>query len=639
MTTKVPVVTTSAHSESNTSSYSTALSQTSKTSVAVAHLITDDGVGHFFGTFGTISYASKSATLKVVADYSETGFESSYETANEFESLNSTTEPTLTVSGAPASTTQTGGGGNATSKGAQTTNGSFKESFGSAGVFLRYRTGTGAPQSATTTYTPPLVTLDLLPAVRDVAVPGSVQFTWMGHPYQDADGILYRDRTDTAPGIASGLMNYTSGMAVMTDYVVGPNPGTINVQSLWTYRLKPTIANIVFNLPSSPSKPGSLIFSVSDVQGNQIVATSDLSGNISGTHTHGKVDFESGLAEIQFGDYVLDSSLTDAQKAEWWYSAGDVRVADGKIWRPWPVDPSTLRYAVVGYSYLPLQADILGMDPVRLPPDGRVPIFRAGGYVVMGHTGAIGPITVSNGQTIDCARVRLSRVRVVGADGVTINVGYTTNLDAGTLRFDNVTGYAQPVTIYHRIEDLLVLSDVQIGGALSFTRAVTHDYPAGAYVSSALMFGDLAAAVTDVWDQQTWTGVWSDAQIGSAATGTYNDTLAPIVVTNADAVPERWAVVFTNTTSFYVMGEHVGVIATGSIAAALAPLNPATGRPYFTLPALGWGAGWATGNVLRFNTDAPLRKVVPIRTTQPGPEPAFIDHDFELMIRGDVDRP
>ena len=28
--------------------------------------------------------------------------------------------------------------------------------------------------------------------------------------------------------------------------------------------------------------------------------------------------------------------------------------------------------------------------------------------------------------------------------------------------------------------------------------------------------------------------------------------------------------------------------------------NPATGVPYFHLPALGWGNGWATGNVLRF---------------------------------------
>jgi hypothetical protein len=96
------------------------------------------------------------------------------------------------------------------------------------------------------------------------------------------------------------------------------------------------------------------------------------------------------------------------------------RGTDGKIFRPEPVAASSLRYSAVAYSYLPLDADLLGIDPVRLPSDGRVPIFRPGGFAVVGHTGKI-TTSVSNGQTIDCARVRLSRVRVVGNDGVVIH--------------------------------------------------------------------------------------------------------------------------------------------------------------------------------------------------------------------------
>lgn len=122
------------------------------------------------------------------------------------------------------------------------------------------------------------------------------------------------------------------------------------------------------------------------------------------------------------------------------------------------------------------------IESIELPAlyDGRVPIFRPGGFAVVGHTGRI-IASVSNGQTIDCARVRLSRVRVVGHNGVVIHTGYVTDLEAG-------------------------------------------------------------------------------------------------------------------------IGENVGVIATGNTSTDCAPNNAATGVPCFFLPALGWGNGWATGNVLRFNT-------------------------------------
>ena len=96
--------------------------------------------------------------------------------------------------------------------------------------------------------------------------------------------------------------------------------------------------------------------------------------------------------------------------------------------------------------------------------------------------------------------------------------------------------------------------------------------------------------------------------------------------------------IFTNTTSYRVIGESVGEIGTGNTANACAPLNPATGVPYFTLPALGWGAGWAAGNCLRFNTDACGAPFFVIRTVLQGP--ASIDSDqFTLAFRGDVDRP
>jgi hypothetical protein len=82
----------------------------------------------------------------------------------------------------------------------------------------------------------------------------------------------------------------------------------------------------------------------------------------------------------------------------------------------------------------------------------------------------------------------------------------------------------------------------------------------------------------------------------------------------------------------------VGVIALGNTSTDCAPLNPATGSPYFTLPALGWGNGWAAGNVLRFNTIGAQFPVWIVRTVQQGPE-TVTDDAFTLLIRGDVDTP
>jgi hypothetical protein len=194
------------------------------------------------------------------------------------------------------------------------------------------------------------------------------------------------------------------------------------------------------------------------------------------------------------------------------------------------------------------------------------------------------------------------------------------------------------VTIEDRIEDMVLVSDVQISGQVSFLQPLTHDYPIGSYLSSALMAGDLHARTSLLFDQQTWVNAWSDDLSGSTAPASYNDVLAPLELTNKGAVTERWSVVFTGSTSFNVVGEHVGQIATGTINSDCAPLNPATGAPYFTLRALGWGSGWTAGNALRFNTVGALFPCWVVRTVQQGPE-TVIDDSFTLLIRGDVDRP
>ena len=481
--------------------------------------------------------------------------------------------------------------------------------------------------------------IDLTQSSSEPIVGGSCSFTLGGTRFVDRQGSLITNIDPaTGSGLTSGSINYSTGMASLTVLPVGaPNSGVIT--SMVTSQSPMPVTDVQFRTSTAPIRPSSLavqfVLADDDAQVSHIV-TSDANGRIESANVTGKVDYETGIVSLAFGKWELAAG----NETKSWYDAS--KIIGGHIFVASAVMADSIRYAAVAYSYLPLDANILGIDPVRLPSDGRVPIFRPGGFAVVGNTQSI-TATVTNGQTINCARVRLSRVRVVGFDGNVINSGYSVDLEAGMVTFSAVAGYSQPVRIEHRVEDMAVVSDVQISGELTFTRPLTHEYPItsppSSFVSSALIAGDLKARVSVLFDQATWNGTtWLDGVSGTAATGTFNDVLAPIVVTNKGAVSERWALVFTNTTSFNVIGEHVGVIAIGSTNTDLSPNNPATNTPYFKVPALGWGIGWAAGNMLRFNTVGAMTPVWVVRTIQQGPNTG-IQHSFTLLSRGDVDRP
>lgn len=476
--------------------------------------------------------------------------------------------------------------------------------------------------------------------VRTLMVPNytlrNASFTLGGTRYlQLTDNTLVHTPSPTAGGgtpagsvlAAGGVVNLSywpaSASPIISDWRGLIAPPTVGVQAPFT------APSAIFRTAAAPIRPASLSVLGTMQDGTTFNVTAGSDGKINGTRVKGRVDYEYGLVELYFvnpaGDVAFNTDLTHLGIAGLTTIPADL------------VMLNSVRYNAVSYSYLPLDADLLGIDPVRLPSDGRVPIFRAGGFAVVGHTGEI-TATVANAQTIDCARVRLSRVRVIGNDGVVINTGYTADLEAGTVTFTDVTGYSQPVTVQHRVEDMAVVREVSISGDISFTRALTHTYPLGSFVSSALIAGDLFARTSLIFDQATWDNSWKDAVVGSAATATFNSAQYPIAVTNRGAITERWIVRFTGSTAFEVIGENVGVIATGNTAVQCAPMNPATGVPYFTIDPLGWGAGWAAGNILRFNTIGAEFPVWVVRTVQQGPE-TVPDDQFTLLIRGDIDTP
>lgn len=501
-------------------------------------------------------------------------------------------------------------------------------------VKVSYRTtAAGNTTSETHLFAP---SVDLTASFRNPIVDGSCTITVGGKRYIDRQGSLV-SALDYATGAAtnSGALNYSSGLASFTVLNEGvPNSGTID--GLTTLQGPMPVMAVEFRTSAAPLRPSSFIvqFVIADDDAQTVrTVSADAQGVIFTPEVDGKIDYQTGVVTLRFGKWLTAAG----NESQPWYDA--TRVQDGKIFLAKAVLADTIRYAAVAYSYLPLDAALLRLDPVRLPQDGRVPIFRNGGFAVIGNTQSISA-TVSNGQTIDCARVRLSRVRVSGANGLTINTGYTANLESGKVTFTDVTGYVQPVKIEHRIEDMLRVSDVQINGQLGFTRAITHEYPVtGSYISSALITDDLKARVSVFFDQQTWDGVtFSDIPVGNVAPATYNNIASPLVVTNRGAVTERWALRFTNTTAFDIIGEHVGFVGVGNTNTVTAPINPATGTPYFSMPALGWGTGWAVGNILRLNTVGSTCPLWVVRTVRQGAE-SVQDDSFTLLVRGDVNRP
>jgi hypothetical protein len=173
---------------------------------------------------------------------------------------------------------------------------------------------------------------------------------------------------------------------------------------------------------------------------------------------------------------------------------------------------------------------------------------------------------------------------------------------------------------------------------LILSQPLERDYT-NATIAAAVVFGDLYAKTSVFFDQQNLnlSAQFKDLVEGSGASASYNIASYPIVLTNKNAITERWALYFTGATTFNIIGESVGTIASNqSITVDCAPLNPATGEPYFTIKAAGFGGGWASTNAIRFNTVAASRPVWLARVILGGESETDTD-DFEIELRGDID--
>ena len=482
-------------------------------------------------------------------------------------------------------------------------------------VFVEYRTEDGTRQHSYYIDVPKKYYIH--PASKLELIPGSVKFSAEGlhldassgelvdkthYILDNGTGTLYHSiNHGTGIGTVCGSINYEERTITITDDAFFPSQLYIK-EALGTLNIDP-VSYVVFRTPAAPLLPGSLQMRATMGDGTSLVGTAGTDGKIQGPGINGEVDFITGICKVTFGDWVADEwkSKPEAERP-FWYAGSPTQ--DNQVWRPSSVKASAILVNCVATYFLSLESKLLGLDPVRLPIDGKVPIFRDG-YIVLIHSSKdtllyddntpLNGAPVAN-KTYSTNRTNLSDLALYDATGKYYpemaagaycpelnknKVNYTIDVQNGTVTFganpdlndytlppDASTGqyqqYKLPLKAKTRIEDMCLATDTQITGHIGLSRPLTHDYRANeTMVSSVLPSGDLQAAAYGEFVQSNWDNVWSNDLRGNSPLANYNFVDFPIQVVNKGSIKERWLIRFTSSDRFDVIGENLGVLATG----------------------------------------------------------------------------
>lgn len=517
--------------------------------------------------------------------------------------------------------------------------------YAGTSIEARYRDTSGV-SSGVKQITGDKLRFDLTQGFDEQILSGAVRFMLGTDTYLDRTGTLVRNvNPANNSGTSSGTIQYGTGKIEIDSWT--PNTDNrLTLQSLTTTTDMPPVNRISFRTPVSPLRPGSLTVVVATLDYGQLTLRADDDGIIETSRAHGQINYDTGFVDLFFytKTEITESNRTGIEEQDWYdvlleYDEAGKRYINIPVW----VAPETVRYNAVAYTYIPLDAEILGLSATRLPLDGRVPIYRVGDIAIVSSSKAFELPDHVAGQTYELPDQRISWAELEDADGVKVPFDmYSVDYDYGKFTLGGdfaLNALVAPLTMRYRYQDMLLIRDVQINGQLTFTKPLTHNYDAeNTIVGSALVIGDMQARSTGKFVQETWNSVWRDEPSEGAISANYNDALYPIEVTNKGAIQERWALVFVTETTFRIVGETTGQLAgTGSTNADCAPINPVTNSPYFIVKKEGWGAGWTSGNVLRFNTIAAMFPVWVIRTVKQS-EPTVLSDEFQIMLRGDIDR-
>lgn len=457
-------------------------------------------------------------------------------------------------------------------------------------------------------------------------VANSLSFSIANKLFYDNQGMLQTDiNSNTGVGVDVGRVNYENGFATLDSWQTGEN--RVLVHGAVAYDRPPNVNQIAFRTPIAPLKIGSLQIFLTAVcanyhgslefvdkkivltvnsQGNILHQINDIKNNGETPTITGKVDFRNGIISLQCQHCSM--------------------IAD------------SIKYNAVGFTFMPLDSEIIGLDPVRLPTDGRVPFIRKGDLVAITEIkqksldDAVG--------VVDLGFERLSDVSIFDNNGVEV-IGFNVDLDKGLVSFSDdfiKSSYQFPLIVKYRIMDMSMVNSVDISGRVGLAKQVSHDFSTNAVVSTMMLAGDLQARATNVFSQKTWTQVFSSSLLNERAESQLQIANNPIIVTNESAISERWALVFTGATTVKIIGETLGEIAQASITSDIAPINPQTKKPYFRISSQAFGSGWGAGNVIRFDTVASSYPLWVGNAIQQHNGTSEDVYDFSVAFHANIDR-
>ncbi|MCL1114694.1 hypothetical protein L2703_13965 [Shewanella basaltis] len=426
---------------------------------------------------------------------------------------------------------------------------------------------------------------DAFPADREL-VPNTLtgKVTYQGGPYQftERDGALYITiytgfGTLTREEIRAAIVDYQTGSITLES-------GMSNLEYVGLVIAPESASVATFVLNASDAVLDTFyvqVFTVGDVL---ISASSDANGTVTGTGISGSI--VNNLVQLSFTQ--------------------DVKL-------------STLRYDITEQVRNLPPADIYGLNPLRIPNAGIVDIFRQWGTVAVSHTDYQNVVSPSSG-TVITIRTGSNFVDITDSTGASLWTAtsdhFSVDSAAGTVTLNSdFSGFTAPFILSDTISELALVTAVNTN-TVTISAALSREYPIGSSVASVQILGDLQARVGKVRDMTSWANNWD--LDGEAAQGNLNTVDYPIEVTNAAAVNEDWAIVFTSSTAFRCVGKRIGQIATGDTLNDFAPINTLTNQPYFVIRSGAFGAGWNPGEAIRFATVASAKPVMPIRTVQAG---------------------